>query len=178
MAVFDDAFGYVVSPTVEGGYSDDPEDPGNWTGGKVGHGELRGTKYGISAARYPGEDIRGLTMQRAKDLYRRDYWLPCKCDVLPPAVALLVFDAAVNQGTGDARRFLQRAVGVTDDGVIGPVTLGAVRAANRAELIIAYTAERLLDYTKAGGWPRYGKGWSRRAVRTAIAADAMLGVYA
>ncbi len=58
----------------EGGFQRDPGDRGNWTGGAVGLGELRGTKFGISAASYPGEDIEGLTEERAREIYYKDFW--------------------------------------------------------------------------------------------------------
>jgi Glycosyl hydrolase 108 len=58
----------------EGGYSNDRNDPGNWTGGKVGKGELHGTKYGIAANTYPKLDIKNLTIAQAEDMYKRDYW--------------------------------------------------------------------------------------------------------
>ena len=87
MSNFDAAFGIVVG--VEGGYVNDPQDPG---------GE---TKYGISKRRYPSEDIANLTLERAKFLYQRDYWNPHHCDALPWGEALLVFDTAVNGGNAE-----------------------------------------------------------------------------
>ena len=65
---FDTAFANVIG--LEGGYTDDPRDRGNWTGGTVGQGKLRGTKYGISAAAFPTLDIANLTLDAAKAIYR------------------------------------------------------------------------------------------------------------
>lgn len=84
MSDFDSAFAIVVG--IEGGYVNDPKDPG---------GE---TKYGCSKRRYPDEDIPNLTLDRAKFLFQRDYWKPQKCDSMEWGKALLVFDCAVNGG--------------------------------------------------------------------------------
>src|SRR5271165_4946617 len=83
---------------VEGGYTDNPADPGNWSGGAVGHGELRGTKYGISAAAYPALDISKLSEAEAQEIYRSDFYAPLHGDELALPVAMVAFDAAVNAG--------------------------------------------------------------------------------
>ena len=123
MTSFDQAFAAVIGH--EGGYTDDPRDAGNWTGGAAGQGALRGTNRGISAAAYPALDIAALTAADARAIYRRDYWDKVAGDSLPPPLALLVFDAAVNAGVGRAARWLQGAAGVHADGAIGPATLAA-----------------------------------------------------
>src|SRR5690349_17496265 len=105
MIDFDHLFQTVAGH--EGNLTTDPDDPGNWTGGHVGTGMCRGTKYGISAAAYPEIDIAGLTFDQAKTLYRRDYWERIAGDQLPPALGLLMLDAAINNGVGRAARWLQ-----------------------------------------------------------------------
>jgi Glycosyl hydrolase 108 len=100
---FDQAFELVIGS--EGGYSDDRNDPGNWTGGEVGVGELKGTKYGVSAASYPDLNIKGLTVDDAKTIYERDYWNKAGCPDMPPRLAYTCFDAAVNNGVGRAVRW-------------------------------------------------------------------------
>lgn len=146
----------------EGGYSADPKDPGNYTGGKVGVGTLKGTKFGIAANTYPNLDIKNLTWDQAAAIYRRDYWLASKADKLPPAVGFQLLDGAVNSGIRTATRWLQRAARVADDGIIGPVTLAAVAAADPSDLILRFLAERLDFMTGLGNWPAHGKGWARR----------------
>lgn len=69
---FDTAFEKLIGH--EGEFQNDPRDRGNWTTGVAGQGSNNGTKFGISAMAYPGEDIRNMTIERAKDLYKRDYW--------------------------------------------------------------------------------------------------------
>lgn len=168
MNSFDKAFDYVVGR--EGIYDDDPQDDGNWTGGAQGKGELRGTKYGISAAAYPALDIQALTLEQAKDLYRHDYWDKVCGDCWPQGLALAMFDCGVNQGVGRAIRCLQRAVGVNDDGKIGPHTRDAVARLDHITLVEYFQAERILEYVQAARWERFKRGWMRRVVGTAIRA--------
>lgn len=162
MDSFTRAFAVVVGE--EGGYGADPADPGNWTGGAVGAGALHGTKFGISAAAYPTLDIAGLTLAQAQAIYRRDYWDPVAGDALPPPLALIVFDAAVNNGVDRAARWLQGAVGVAQDGEIGPQTRAAVaaRAADPAPLCAEFMAQRTVFMAGLPTWRDFGLGWARR----------------
>lgn len=152
---------------AEGGYSDNPADPGNWTGGAVGNGELRGTKYGISASAYPGLDIANLTESQAQNIYRQAYWTPLQGDQLPPPVALVAFDAAVNAGPRRAVSWLQLAAGVISDGVLGPATLAAITRADPQMLAREALSRRLEFSTHLAGWASFGLGWSRRIVALA-----------
>lgn len=156
----------------EGGYTDDRRDRGNWTGGEIGQGELRGTKFGISAAAYPALDIVNLTADQAREIYRTDYWAKIQGDALPPAVAFVTFDAAVNAGPGAAARFLQAAIGAKPDGVIGPVTLQAVRRyceANTVRALVIDLLARRAEHNRTLATVHiYGLGWSRRLFRLAL----------
>lgn len=163
MSAFERAFAVVVGH--EGGFTADPADPGNWTGGACGVGVCRGTKFGISAAAYPGVDVAGLTLEEAGVLYRRDYWDRVRGDALPGPLALLVFDAAVNAGVGRAARWLQEAVGVAADGAVGPMTLAAVQGAAGAAVMAEFQARRLLFMAGLPTWRRFGAGWARRLCR-------------
>lgn len=164
MSAFDDAFTYVVGE--EGGLSMNPKDRGNWTSGIVGQGSLKGTKYGISAMAYPNEDIANLTLDRAKVLYKQDYWDKVSGDDLPPGIGLGVFDAAVNQGIGEAAILLQKAAGVTADGVIGRGTIAAANAADPKRLAHDFTTLRIVRYTNTNGWLDNGRGWVGRSIDT------------
>jgi len=159
---FDEAFSRLIGH--EGLFTDDRNDRGNWTSGKIGVGELKGTKYGISAMSYPHLDIKNLTLSEARAIYLRDFWQRAGADEYDGAIGYQVFDAAVNHGIGNAVRFLQRAVGVADDGIIGPVSLRAVRAMTVTDVLMRFNAERLDFYTRLSTWPTFGKGWSRRIV--------------
>lgn len=148
MSVFEQAFRRTVA--WEGGYVNHPSDPG---------GE---TNYGISRRAYPHENITGMTLERAQFLYHRDYWQPCRCDDLPPLVAIELFDAAVNSGVAQSIRWLQRALGVADDGVIGPLTVSAAASSGAAGLCARMLGERLAFAASLSTWPAFGRGWARR----------------
>lgn len=170
MDFFPAAFDVLVSPADEGAaWSGDPNDPGNWTGGRVGKGILKGSKFGISAAQFPDLDIAALTRAAAGDIYRPEYWAPNRCGEMPWGWALAMFDGAVNQGEHCAG-MLQTAVGVPVDGIIGPVTLAAVRTATPA-MFDAFLELRLAAYRRDAGWPRYRHSWEQRlaTVRSAAA---------
>ncbi len=152
------AFPKVVS--IEGGLSLHPEDTGNWTGGRKGVGELRGTKYGISARAYPDEDIPNLTLERARILYK-DYWDAIHGDELPDPLSHLVFDAAVNQGVSAATHMLQFALKVSVDGKIGPNTIAAAMASNN-ETCARFQTLRAYRYMGTINFERYGEGWFSR----------------
>lgn len=170
------AFTVVVG--LEGGFTDSPADPGNWTGGRCGAGRCAGTKFGISAAAYPATEIAALTLDEAQVIYRRDYWDRTQGDWLPAPLALLVFDAAVNNGVARAAGWLQQAVGVSADGVIGPETMAAVaaRAGDGAALLAEYQARRLAFMAGLPTWRVFGLGWARRLCRLPFEAMRMGGV--
>lgn len=157
---FEQAFDRLVGH--EGGFRDDRRDPGNWTGGRVGVGQLKGTKYGIAANTYPDLDIGDLTLDQAKAIYRRDWWDAIGADEIDGAITYQVWDFAINAGMGTAKRALQRAVGVADDGAFGPVTLSAIRRASVPDVLLRFNAQRLRFYTSLAKWPEYGKGWTNR----------------
>lgn len=145
---FETAIARVLSS--EGGYSNNIKDPG---------GE---TNWGISKRSYPDVDIKNLTRAEACEIYERDFWEPVAGNDLPFAVAFEVLDFAVNSGGSVALQYLQRAVGVADDGHIGPVTIAAVKAAPLAPLLLAYLSLRLDFMTRLKNWQDAGRGWARR----------------
>ena len=164
-----DDFAHCLAFTlvVEGGYSDNPADPGNWTGGQTGIGELRGTKFGVSAAAYPNLDIANLTEAAAADIYRRDFWQPLQGDTLPLPVALVSFDAAVNAGLHHAILWLQQAAGCTADGVLGPATIAAAKSGDALRVAREALVRRIDFYARLPGWANFGLGWSRRVIALA-----------
>lgn len=160
-------FEYVMN--VEGGekLSMDERDPGNWTGGKVGVGELKGTKYGVAASAYPNLDIKNLTKEQACDIFKKNYWDKCKCDQMNPAIALLVVDCAYNSGVPRSSKILQECVGAGADGIIGNGTLGKVKEATNTsdklqKLSWELREKRLTFLQSLSTWKTYGKGWTNR----------------
>lgn len=167
MSDFDRAFPIIVG--IEAGYTTDPQDPGNWTGGKPNVGELKGTKYGISAAAYPNIDIANLTVDGAKALYKADYWDAVEGDYLPWPLSCLVFDCAVNQGQGTAKQLLQAALSVAVDGSIGPATLKAATASTPWH-DAHFMNLRRVKYMQAPNWAHDGDGWMHRLFEVALQA--------
>lgn len=150
---WDKAIEFVLK--MEGEYTLDPDDPG---------GE---TMYGISKKAYPSINIKSLTIDEAKAIYLRDYWIPCNCDDLPTAFAVCVFDTAVNMGTGKAKRMLQMALDVEVDGIIGSETLSAASRAGRSR-VRKYLALRLAEYARIMATNinllKYSLNWSYRVL--------------
>ena len=134
----------------EGGYVNHPDDPG----GETNHGVT------VAVARQSGYQgpMSSMPLSIAIDIYRANYWNRIKADDLPNLIRFHVFDAAVNSGAKQAIKWLQRCAGVTDDGLIGPVTIAAAGKVTAA----MYSAERLRFMTDLKGWPSFGKGWARR----------------
>jgi lysozyme family protein len=153
---FDRAFDHVIGQ--EGGYSNDPRDPG---------GE---TQWGISKRQYPNVDIARLSAEDAREIYRRDYWYPIRGDDLPVPVAICLFDYAVNSGVEPAARALQRILGVTVDGVIGKQTIEAARRRPVREVVKNLQAERLMLLASLSTFATFGRGWTRRVIDTALEA--------
>ena len=161
-ATFDRAFELVVGS--EGAYDDDPDDRGNWTSGIVGIGELNGTKYGIAAFVYPHLDIKKLSLEKAKEIYRRDYWGE-RCDSLPPGIDYIYFDMCVNNGKFAATKLLQRAAATYPDGIWGPKTEAAINESDPAALIEAISSYRNSYYHSLKMFWKYGNGWLKRVAR-------------
>jgi lysozyme family protein len=163
---FDTAFERLLGS--EGALSLVPSDPGNWTSGIAGVGQLKGTKYGISAAQYPDENIGLLTKERAKFLYKRDFWDKIHADNLYDGVAFQTFDFAVNSGIGTAIRYLQKALNVADDGIWGPISKAAAMNVSETDTIMRLNALRLEFMTRISTWPTFGKGWARRIAQNLL----------
>jgi lysozyme family protein len=168
VTLFERCFAIVVG--IEGGLTTSAADPGNWTSGQCGVGECRGTCWGISAAAYPHLDIPNLTLAQAQGIYLGDYWRPIHGDDLPAELALLAFDAAVNNGVRQAVRWLQVIAEVPIDGTMGPLTLGTLHAIIAKEgldsVCAEYLALRLWMMSQLQpGWKTFGKGWSRRLTK-------------
>ena len=149
---FDTAFAKLLGH--EGDFSDHPADPGG------------ATRFGITEAvarevGYRG-DMRELPLNLAKRIYLEKYWLPISADDLPPGIRYIVFDGAVNSGPGQSVRWMQRALGVVDDGKIGPKTLQAAYAQNADALRCRILAQRLRFMASLANWPAFSRGWARR----------------
>jgi len=142
----------------EGGYVWNINDPG---------GE---TNFGIAKKFYPDEDIKNMTIQRATYLYYRDYWTPMNLKGLKNEELILqVFDFGINAGIRWSIRLLQRLVGVTDDGIIGPITTKEVNDYG-PEIVDKFKKRRKIFYMNlAAKKPKlevFLRGWLRRVDNT------------
>lgn len=151
-AAFESAVAFVLE--AEGGYVNDPADAG---------GE---TNFGISKKSYPDLNIKALTEDQAKAIYYQDYWLPCRCDEMPAYIAAVVFDTAVNMGQRIGIKFLQQALGVPADGIVGPITLSATYQKSTTHLLpdfLSYRAKRYHELVQQNGQnSRFIRGWLKR----------------
>ena len=146
----------------EGGLSMIRSDPGNWTGGKVGKGELKGTKYGVAASAYPNLDIQNLRLQDVQPIYRKNYWDKVRAELLAAGVDLAAFDYAVNSGPSRSVKDLQRVVGAKADGVAGPETLKLAAQMDGKTIIQKLCARRMSFLQGLAIWNTFKRGWTRR----------------
>lgn len=155
----------------EGGYADHPSDPG----GRTMQGVTQATYDGWRRKRsLPARHVRLIERHELEAIYRTGYWARVRADELPIGIDYAVFDAAVNSGPARAIRWLQQAVGVPADGIIGPQTMGAVKARPPLHIIESMCGIRMQFLRGLSHWPTFGKGWSRRVneVEAAALADA------
>ena len=149
---FDTAFDILMG--FEGGYVNNPNDPGGETNWGV-------TKSEAIANGYIGK-MKDLPVSFAKQIYWQKYWGKIQIDQLPDLLRYSVFDAAVNSGPAQAIKWLQRAVCVNDDGIIGPQTLSAVKTMSADVVLRNMLSQRLIFMTSLPQWGTFGKGWARR----------------
>lgn len=162
---FDKSFQHVIGH--EGGYVNNPNDRG---------GE---TKYGITKKYYPNLDIKNLTLDDAKKIYKENYWDKLKLDQInDERVQLELFDTAVNQGTGVAGKYLQEGLNLLNrnqkdykninvDGAVGPGTIAAFNSCKRRDnlykILNCLQAERYMDICRRDeGQEEFMNGWLNR----------------
>lgn len=150
---FENALSWVMEQ--EGGYANHAKDPG----GETNHGI---TKYVAMAHGYRGA-MRNIPMEFVRRIYHDSYWTRCQCEAMPEhPIRLVVFDAAVHSGVGQSIKWLQKELRVEADGIIGPITLAALRA-SRLDALAHNLITRRLDFLKSlKAWKTFGRGWSRR----------------
>ena len=155
----------------EGGYVNHPKDPGGETNlgvTKRVYEEWGGTK-----------DMKDLTVEDVAPIYKKNYWDRVKGDELPSGLDLCIFDFAVNAGPGRAAKMIQKMIGVTVDGGIGPNTLRAIglyeeEMGGVAEVIVEYQKQRQAYYESLSTFDTFGRGWTRRVDETTITATEMI----
>lgn len=160
MSAWEKAIRFTLSH--EGGYVHDLDDPG---------GE---TKYGISKRYHPNVDIKALTVDQAKEIYKREYWDAIGLDALPEIISVAVFDTAVNIGTLRAVNMLQESCNsylvhkLKVDGILGPNTKEAVSSINPFMLTTSYLLNRQQYYrlkvSQNATKQKFFKGWTNRTL--------------
>lgn len=145
----------------EGGLTDDANDPGGIT------------NYGVCLRflqsvdpKATRDDIIHMTPEKAKQLFYDHFWLKCKCDQLPDKIAMVVYDTAVNTGCSQSIKFLQRALSIQDDGIIGPQTLSEASHCNVEGCVWDFLRYRAMFYenlaNKKPSLKCFLKGWLNR----------------
>lgn len=160
MTNFEKSVAFVLKS--EGGYSSDVKDPGNWTAGRPGLGLLKGTKYGISASSFPELDIKNLTESEASAIYKKQYWDKIQGEHLLWPLCYLLFDFAVNSGVTKASTVLQSCLGVTPDGIIGPITVSKANSIDQEQLCKDFCKRRYDFLSNLKTWSTYKNGWTSR----------------
>ena len=151
----------------EGGYVDHPSDPGGRTNLGVTQAVWENWIGHVSGEK----EMRSLTPEMVKPLYKKKYWDACHCDNLPSGIDYLVFDFAVNAGVGRSAKTLQKSVGATLDGAIGAKTIAAVNLAS--DLIQNFSNEKVRYYQSLPTFSAFGKGWLSRVERVKLEAFSM-----
>jgi lysozyme family protein len=155
----------------EGGYTNIPGDPGGPTNFGITLFTLRDwRKRDVTA-----QDVMDMKIEEAKAIYRVKFWGLCSCDSLPAGVDLMVFDSAVNTGPAHGIKWMQAAINVFADGVIGPKTLAAVAACDKKSAILKMADFRNKYYRALHEFSLFGKGWLRRVDRCKGLAAKMIG---
>lgn len=172
--VFETALAHVLE--MEGGYTDDPSDPGG------------PTNFGITLADYAGflrrpisdeteqalvAGLKQIPAATVRSIYMQNYWLPAGSAEMPAPFAFFHFDTAVNMGVGTAIRMLQTAAGCAVDGEVGPLTLAALTQADLNKTLGTYADLRRRRYRSLSTFSRFGRGWLARVDTTLARALAL-----
>ena len=153
---WDKSFDMVI--IHEGGYVDNPKDPGG------------ATNWGCTKAvweKYVGhevtkDDIKALTKEDVKPLYKRNYWDALHGDAIPSGLDYCLFDAAINSGVGRSSKWIQEIVGVPADGAIGNNTVAAISQINPVTAINEFCDKRQAFLESLKTFATFGKGWTQR----------------
>ena len=154
----------------EGGYVNNPKDPGGET--NMGVTKAAWSTW-LKRTILPGE-MAQLTHADIIPFYKALYWDKSYCNQLPTGIDYMVFDASVNMGVGQSIRLLQRSLGCVSDGVIGPNTMKAINDADVKTLIDKFSAQKEMFYKSLATFATFGKGWLRRVAEVKQIALSML----
>jgi len=154
----------------EGGFVNNPKDPG----GMTNLGVTKKVWEEFVGREVDEREMRALTPDAVKPLYKKNYWDKIKGDQLPSGVDYAAYDLAVNSGVGRAAKYLQQIAGVPADGLIGPQSIEAINACPAEEVVDALCDMRLDFLKRLPTWNTFGKGWERRVVEVKQKASTMV----
>jgi len=158
----------------EGGFQADPRDPGNPNGTSTNLGVTQRVWEEWVGHPVDEKEMRSLTPEKVAPMYKQKYWDKIRGDDLPSGVDMAVFDCCVNSGPGRAAKLLQKVLGLTEDGAIGPNTLAAILVADVGQLIDKYCAARQDFLQSLATFDTFGKGWTRRVSEVNLKAKEMI----
>jgi len=161
LTTFDDCLAELLR--IEGDYSDNPDDPGGPTRFGISYPVAQASGYEGPMSEFP--------LSKARTIYLTQYWQPIQADRLPVELRYILFDSAVNSGVRQAVLWLQRALDVTQDGILGPKTLAAALAADPGQIKANVLAERLVFMASLPTWPMFSRGWARRMAELMFTGD-------
>jgi hypothetical protein len=154
----------------EGGYTNHPSDPG----GRTNLGVTQRVWEDYVGHKVDEQTMRNLTKELVAPLYRKEYWDAVHGDKLPCGADYLAFDFAVNAGAFRSIKTIQRALNITADGIIGPVTLKSIQGANAEDFINNFTNAKERFYRSLSNFPTFGRGWFNRVAKSKRIAEEMI----
>ena len=154
----------------EGGYVNHPSDPG----GRTNLGVTQRVWEEYVGHPVDEAEMRSLTKEMVAPLYKKNYWDAVRGDQLPCGADYLAFDFAVNAGSFRCVKTIQRALNITADGVIGPVTVKAIQDTNAEDFINNFSKAKESFYRGLTTFPTFGKGWLNRVAEGKKAAEGMI----
>lgn len=154
----------------EGGFVNDPQDPGGATNKGITQKTYDAWRLGEGL---PKRSVVNLNFWETTEIYRNGYWNKIEGDELPKGVDYCVFDFCVNSGIDRASKYLQRVVGVADDGRIGPQTLSALGMYSSKQVIDNLCDMRQAFLERQPTFAHFGKGWTTRVAEVRAKAKEM-----
>jgi len=147
----------------EGGYVDHPSDPGGATNMGITIHTMKALSLDLDKdGDVDKEDVRNVTKEVAMSIYKNRYWDAVEADHAPSGVDAVLMDGAVNSGPRASVRWVQRALGISDDGILGPITREKIHSANPTDLVKKSVDERLKSVRQFRNYDVFGKGWENR----------------
>ena len=174
---FEQSFNLVIKS--EGGFTNDQRDIGN----HLPDGRQGSTMLGCTQANWEAyvghqvtqDDMKKLTKEDVKPLYKKNYWDAVLGDLLPSGLDYAAFDFAINAGSNASRKMVQIAVDVNNDGIFGPATLKAIQNADAKDVLGRFTSAKIKFYQSLSNFEVYGKGWLKRCADVQQIANEMIG---